>query len=121
MGHSLGGNFTLFVLEQEILNNINYFKNYVAASPYLGYCNDALIKQFQNITVSDSGKQINLILSIGGNEDEEAEYTNKFNSFVQLLSTSNFKTIKLIHEFFPLFGHMETAVPTFTKAIKEIK
>jgi predicted alpha/beta superfamily hydrolase len=121
MGHSLGGNFTLFVLEQEILNNINYFKNYVAASPYLGYCNDALIKQFQNITVSNSGKQINLILSIGGNEDEEAEYTNKFNSFVQLLSTSNFKTIKLIHEFFPLFGHMETAVPTFTKAIKEIK
>lgn len=121
MGHSLGAYFTLYVLEQEMQNKHHYFKNYVAASPYLGYCNDALIKQFQNMTFNESSNQLKLILSAGGNEDEEVGYTNKFYSFVQFLSTSNFKTIKLKPEFYPLFGHMETAVPTFTRALKEIK
>lgn len=124
MGHSLGGYFTLFALEQSIMNKNNSFKNYVAASPSLEYCNSYLINQFYNISNFNKNKKT-LFLTLGGNEDQEdgtgTKYIDNFNSFVQLLSTSRFDNIKLKNEVYPTFLHMETAVPTFIKSLQGIK
>jgi predicted alpha/beta superfamily hydrolase len=123
MGHSLGGYFTLFTLQQELLNKSNFFKNYVAASPSLQYCNNYLIKQFQSISYNENNKT--LFLTFGANEDSEdgtgTKSIENFNLFTTLISDNKLKNIKVKREVYPKFGHMETAVPTFTKALIEIE
>ncbi len=126
MGHSLGGFFTLYALEQMMFDGINSFKNYVAASPSLDYCSGYLIKQFQNISNSDNLQVQNLFLTYGAREDSEdgghgTEGIDNFNSFVALLASNRFKNIKVRSEIYPTFGHMETAVPTFTTSLQLIK
>ncbi len=126
MGHSFGGFFTLYALEQVMFEKKNSFKNYVAASPSLDYCNNYLIKQFQNISYNDNLKQQNLFLTYGAREDSEdggkgTEGIDNFNSFVTFLANNRFKNIKVKSEVYPAFGHMETAVPTFTKSLQGIK
>lgn len=112
-------------LEQEMLNNSNYFKDYVAASPSLHYCNNYLMKQFNNIVGNDNSKQQTLFLTFGAREDTEdgtgIEGMDNFNSFVQLLSDVQFHNIKVTNEIYSSFGHMETAIPTFTQSLKGIK
>jgi predicted alpha/beta superfamily hydrolase len=126
MGHSLGGFFTLYALEQVMLDKTNSFNNYVAASPSLHYCNNYLIKQFQNISDNDNLKQLNIYLTYGAREDSEdegkgTEGIDNFNSFETLLASNKFRNIKVKSEVYPTFGHMETAVPTFTKSLQGIK
>jgi len=126
MGHSLGGYFTLYALKQEIISKNNSFKNYVAASPSLWYYNNYLIKQFQNISGNDNTNQQTLFLTFGAREDTEdgetgTEGLDNFNSFAALLSNKRFKNIKVKSEVYPSFGHMETAIPTFTKSLQEIE
>ncbi|MBX7108697.1 MAG: carboxypeptidase-like regulatory domain-containing protein [Chitinophagales bacterium] len=123
MGHSLGGFFTLYALKQMMFDKNRTFKNYVAASPTLDYCNNYLIKQFQNISYNDNLKLQNLFLTYGareGSEDggNETEGVDNFNSFVTLLASNRLKNIKVKSEVYPTFGHMETAVPTFTKSLQ---
>jgi predicted alpha/beta superfamily hydrolase len=56
MGHSLGGYFSLFALQQNQQEKTAAFKNYVAASPSLDYHNQFLLSQFKNIPASSSDK-----------------------------------------------------------------
>ena len=125
MGHSLGAYFTLFVLKQEILNTDHTFKNYVAASPSLHYGNKFLMDQWKQSVVYDNSIQQNLWLTCGAKEDIEdstgTEGIDNFNSFVHILESSKYKGINLKVEVYPAFGHMETAVPTFVKSLKEME
>ena len=125
MGHSLGAYFTLFVLMQEILNTDHTFKNYVAASPSLHYGNKFLMDQWKQSVVYDNSIQQNLWLTCGAKEDIEdstgTEGIDNFNSFVQILDSSKYKNVAVKVEIYPAFGHMETAVPTFVKSLKEME
>lgn len=125
MGHSLGAYFTLFVLMQEILNTDHTFKNYVAASPSLHYGNKFLMDQWKQSVVYDISIQQNLWLTCGAKEDIEdstgTEGIDNFNSIVHILESSKYKGINLKVEIYPAFGHMETAVPTFVKSLKEME
>ena len=121
MGHSLGGYFTLFAMQQGLSDGNNLFKRYVAASPSLHYGDQYLIKALQNATPANTNPQT-LILTIGENElEEDATVPEYFNSFVRYMNNEKYKNIKLITEVFPSFGHMDTGIPTFTKALHEIK
>jgi predicted alpha/beta superfamily hydrolase len=125
MGHSLGAYFTLFVLMQEILNTDHTFKNYVAASPSLHYGNKFLMDQWKQSVVYDNSIQQYLWLTCGAKEDIEdstgTEGIDNFNSFVQILDSSKYKNVAVKVEIYPAFGHMETAVPTFVKSLKEME
>ena len=121
MGHSLGGYFTLFAMQQGLSDGNNLFKRYVAASPSLHYGDQYLIKALQNATPANTNPQT-LILTIGEDElEEDATVPEYFNSFVRYMNNEKYKNIKLITEVFPSFGHMDTGIPTFTKALHEIK
>ncbi|MCC7027905.1 MAG: carboxypeptidase-like regulatory domain-containing protein [Saprospiraceae bacterium] len=125
MGHSLGAYYTLFVLMQEILNTDHTFKNYFAASPSLHYGNKFLMDQFKQSVSYDNSIQQNLWLTCGAKEDIEdstgTEGIDNFNSFVQILDSSKYKNVAVKVEIYPAFGHMETAVPTFVKSLKEME
>ncbi|MCW3085852.1 MAG: putative alpha/beta superfamily hydrolase [Bacteroidetes bacterium] len=117
MGHSLGGYFTLFALENDSKTKNNFFKNYVSASPSLDYCNEYIIKEFQNYPVANNDKNLrSLFLTTGGLEGDEIN----FNSFIKLLADPKFKNIRVQSENYPRYDHMETAIPTFEKGLQLI-
>jgi len=125
MGHSLGGYFTLFALQTELKERTTYFKHYIAASPSLHYHNQYLFKQFQNIAEADT-HQRTLFLTLGAREDKEdggtgTENSDNFNSFVKQLGENKFHNIKTHNVIYSEYGHMQTAIPTFTESLQEIK
>lgn len=63
-----------------------------------------------------------LVLTIGENElKEDSSIPEYYKSFIESASNKRYREIKLITETFPSFGHMDTAIPTFIKALKMLK
>ncbi|MES2515919.1 MAG: alpha/beta hydrolase-fold protein [Bacteroidota bacterium] len=123
MGHSLGGYFTLYALQQELLLNKKRFKNFVSASPSLNYGDGYLLKQFSQLRDISCENSKKLFLSFGRREDMEDYGTgtpglDDFHTLIKLFKTQ-FKSINVIKEVYPNYGHMETAVPSFLKAIEK--
>jgi predicted alpha/beta superfamily hydrolase len=123
MGHSLGGYFTLYALQQELLLNKNRFKTFVAASPSLDYGDGYLLKQFSLLPDIRGQNSKKLFLSFGKREDMEDNGTgtsglDDFNTFIKLIE-QHLKSIHVTREVYPTYGHMETAVPSFLKAIEK--
>lgn len=120
MGHSLGGYFTLYALEESLMNDDKRFLNFVAASPSLFYSNSFLISRINDLSANTTTNQ-HLIITCGSVEDaEEGDNSNTTVSNLELFESkirrqTNLKTQKQI---FPNFGHMETAIPTFIQGIK---
>lgn len=126
MGHSLGAYFTLFALEQGLLDQQSVFAHYVAASPSLHYNEGYIIDQFRSLAPVGGMQKKTLAVSFGAKEDsEEGEQqepagVNNFNSFLKALSDKQFRNLQVDSHIYPSFGHMETAIPTFTKAVEEL-
>ncbi len=120
MGHSLGGYFTLFALQNEQQKKTNVFRNYISASPSLEYSNQFLYSQFKNISSNclDKNKRT-LLLTTGALEDGE-DGGLIFNSFTKLLMESTFENMTLNKIVYPKTDHMGTAIPTFDKGLEFI-
>jgi predicted alpha/beta superfamily hydrolase len=118
MGHSLGGYFSLFALQNESRNKTHFFKNYVSASPSLDYHNRYIISQFKNLHVSNHNQQT-LLITTGGLEDGEDGGLN-FNYLLNVLLSSEFKHIRVEKMILPKTDHMATPVPTFEKGLELI-
>jgi predicted alpha/beta superfamily hydrolase len=121
MGHSLGGYFTLFALEEEITLGSHSFRQFVSASPSLHYGDQYLVKRLQQLPAGSVSPKT-LVLTIGENElKEDSSIPEYYKSFIESASNKRYREIKLITETFPSFGHMDTAIPTFIKALKMLK
>lgn len=126
MGHSLGGYFTLFALKESLQNDQNFFTHFIAASPSLDYKSNYINQQFQQLKNNPIGSPKVLLTTYGGREDSEDGGTGTagmdlFNIFCDTIAASRSANIQLTKEIYPLFGHMETAIPTFYKALKETR
>jgi uncharacterized protein len=121
LGHSFGGYFCLFAL----LNNLNQqndvFRSYIAASPSIDYNNQYLLSQFAQ--VSHDFKVPKLVYtSIGDLEDQEErgqkeKITEVFENFNQIIGKMNFKNLKYKGQVYSNFAHKETAIATFDKGL----
>jgi predicted alpha/beta superfamily hydrolase len=125
MGHSLGGYFTLFALEQALSGGVPHFKNYIAASPSLHYSDRYILHQFSVLYHPGSVGPCTLIMTMGAREDAEdggmgTEMLDAFQLMVQALLDQAGTGVVLTEEVLPAMGHMETAIPTFTKALEMI-
>lgn len=121
MGHSLGGYFIIFAMEEGLTKPNSTFNNFVSASPSLYYGNQYLIKTLQSIN-SNNLIQQKLFLTIGADElKEDKTIPEYFNSFESIIGNKKNKNIVLKTEIFPTFGHMDTAIPTFIKALEKVK
>lgn len=116
MGHSLGGFFTLFAMEQLCISNNSPFTQYVAASPSVQYGNNYLSRELQNVEPK-AGSQT-LIVTVGENEmKEEPHFKESYQSFVKSIAAKGDKDLTIITELFPNYSHMDTAIPTFIKGL----
>jgi predicted alpha/beta superfamily hydrolase len=125
MGHSLGGYFSLYVLDKAVSERNSPFRNFVAASPSLEYHDRLLFKDFDRFSESSDAAHLNLLLSYGELEDREEGGTGTkridgFNEFTKLFEKEKFRNINVKSVVYPRFAHMETAIPTFKRATLEI-
>ena len=119
MGHSFGGYFALFAFDADIRGTTHLFKNYVAASPAIGYGNDYIVKQFQS-PMRIAGNDRRMLFLTMGDKEEQIDTGTSFTEFLKILDALNPNQVAIRSEVFPGFGHMETAVPTFEKALEFI-
>jgi predicted alpha/beta superfamily hydrolase len=123
MGHSLGGYFTLFALVEGLKANRVRFTRYVAASPSLYYANQYLLRELAALTRTTPVPPLGVWLTIGGQEplDTAEGRANQaaFQEVLTGLSSAKFFALSVERTVYPGFGHMETAVPTFTTGLQE--
>lgn len=122
MGHSLGGYFTLYALQQHLSQNKNTFHSYIAASPSMDYNHNYILKEFEKISTSKiSNKRV--YVSFGSLEDEQTPDDTAalkcpvvLNELTRLLKDKN----KLIYkgDMYSNLDHMDTGFPTFVKGIQ---
>ena len=125
MGHSLGGYFTLFALQQELKSNNPIFKHFIAASPSIHYAQYYLVNQFVSMNVSEQQKSRDLFITMGSGENSEegkvtTEVSDQFNTFIKKLSDKYASVININGQVYPNLYHMETAVRTFNDGLKKL-
>jgi len=122
-GHSLGGYFTLYALQQSFQQH-PFFSGYIAASPSLHYNNYYLIKEFEKIP-KGNGVKAKVYLTYGGMEDGEAEKDATAQTTKKVLATLS----KLLKErsvvvskgdVYSALDHMNTQIPSFIKGMQWI-
>jgi uncharacterized protein len=121
-GHSLGGYFTLYALEQSLQQQHVYFSGYIAASPSLHYNNYYLLKEFEKIGKGNAVKS-KVYVAYGGLEDGDAEKDSTAQSSKKVLATLS----KLLKErsvivskedVYSNLDHMDTQIPSFIKGMQ---
>lgn len=124
MGHSLGGYFPLYVLLQQLEGRHSLFRHYVAASPSLGYADGYLLRRYPAVNNKNKAP-VSVFITWGEREDTDdgtgTQGIDEFNLFVQLLSKRQAPALQLKSNIYPGYGHMETAIPSFTEALKEME
>jgi len=121
MGHSLGGYFTLYALQQSLAGKYSIFSSYIAASPSTHYNHNYLLTQFGKVGEETQDKT-KLYVTFGGledNEEEEEDLTMlKTNQILSALSTSLKSRINYKGDIYSNLGHMDTQFPTFVKGLQ---
>jgi predicted alpha/beta superfamily hydrolase len=114
MGHSLGGYFVLYALNQNLTDSL-VFNNFIAASPSIYYHDNYLAKEISSSQTSQRNiENIKIYLTIGELEVLENQ-TNDFKIFSKILTD---KTISVQTEVYKGLEHMGTAIPTFENGIQ---
>jgi predicted alpha/beta superfamily hydrolase len=114
MGHSLGGYFVLYALNQNLSDSL-VFSNFIAASPSIYYHDNYLAKEIGSSQISQRNiENIKIYLTIGELEVLENQ-TNDFEIFSKMLSD---RKIKVQTEVYKGLEHMGTAIPTFESGIQ---
>jgi predicted alpha/beta superfamily hydrolase len=121
MGHSLGGYFTLYAMQQSLLNKTTLFHGYIAASPSTDYNHNYILKEFEKLTESNP-TNIKSYISFGGLEDEEEEDSTQLKSNTVLSSLSKSlkenNKINFKGDIYSNLLHMDTSLPTFVNGLQ---
>ncbi|ATL49304.1 hypothetical protein COR50_20170 [Chitinophaga caeni] len=122
MGHSLGGYFTLYALQQQLSSRDNLFGGYIAASPSLHYNHYYLLDAFEKLSKQDSNPA-KVYTTFGGLEDGESTEDStmlKTDESLSALSKSlkGKEGIEYKGEVFSNLDHMDTQLPSFVKGMQ---
>lgn len=129
MGHSLGGYFTCYALQQALLSGNPALRYFVAASPSLHYNNYYLLQQFKNNNPvpAHANKPLGVYIGYGGLEDNiSPEDSNTIRLPVLLkeldscFKTEAFKNTPFHSAIFSHLDHMETQMPIFLKGLNQL-
>lgn len=119
-GHSLGGYFTLYALQQQLKTHRQVFSTFIAGSPSVNYNHYALLSDVDTTTPASP---LRLYVTYGQQEDEENKndkpVPQPVASDLQAV-TKVFKGRAHIHyesDLFSNLGHMDTPLPTFHKGL----
>lgn len=122
MGHSLGGYFTLYALNQGLVNKDSTFNSYIAASPSLEYNHNYILDQFDRME-AEGNSPTKAYITFGGLEDAEDGGDPSESKTSDLLSylTLSLKSKKNMHcrgDVYSNLGHMDTPLPSFVRGLQ---
>jgi uncharacterized protein len=124
-GHSLGGYFTLYALQQQLEGKHNGFGSYISASPSLHYNNYYLLNQLKAIAPAKNNRTINVYITYGGLEESNPEEEPGAKTLAetaalltQYLSGKKNNGINCRVDIFSNFHHMDTPIPSFLKGLQ---
>ncbi len=114
MGHSFGGFFALYSMLQG--SDQSPFKNFVVASPSLGYGNAYLSELLQRYRPEDTCFKPRLFITMGEKEIDPQD--GQYNQFIDHLRAKN---CFIIHsDLMKGLDHMGTAVPTLEEGLNYV-
>jgi predicted alpha/beta superfamily hydrolase len=120
MGHSLGGYFTLYALQQQLAAKDSLFSGYIAASPSTHYNHYYLLKEFEKLDRHNSNK-VKVYTTTGGLEEAESN-----DEIIKLRTdsvlTRYFRSAAGYYkgDTYSNLDHMDTPLPTFVKGLQWI-
>ncbi|MBB5282238.1 putative alpha/beta superfamily hydrolase [Rhabdobacter roseus] len=116
MGHSLGGYFVLHALTHH-LSGQTIFTNFVAASPSIDYHTNYILDVIERLAnKGENAERAGLFLTIGALEVLE-DQPNGFKRLTEILAKKSIDTNAKVYKD---WGHMETAIPTFEEAVRQV-
>lgn len=120
MGHSLGGYFAMYALQQSLSGKDSKLHNYIAASPSLHYNNYYLLNQLKTNTVLQHANT-KVYLTYGGLEDARDTSSITLDSLsAQLAAVFPKQTNGVTYKFdiYSNLDHMDTQLPSFIKGLQ---
>lgn len=123
MGHSLGGYFTLYALQQSLLKSSGLFNGYIAASPSTHYNNYYLLHELRKMQRQNM-HNVKSYISSGGLEDGAANDTamlstakvfSSLDTSLRINAGTQYKA-----EVYSNLDHMDTPLTTFVKGLQWI-
>jgi predicted alpha/beta superfamily hydrolase len=123
MGHSLGGYFTLYALQQQLAQKKNTFSSFIAASPSADYNHNYILKEFEKLRPAEQQRNVKVYASYGGLEDnEESNFPEALKCPAMLNELSRLlkdkQKLPYRGDMYSEFGHMDMGFPTFVKGIQ---
>lgn len=123
VGHSLGGYFTLYALQQSLLKSSGFFNGYIAASPSAHYNNYYLLHELRKMQQQNK-HNVKAYISSGGLEDGADSDTAMYSTakvFSSLDTSLKINAgIQYKAEVYSNLDHMDTPLPTFVKGLQWI-
>lgn len=121
MGHSLGGYFTMYALEQSLSGKAHKLHNYIAASPSLHYNNYYLLHQLKTSTVRQPDNT-KVYITYGGLENSNDPASITLDSLSAQLAAVFPKQanggVTYKYDIYSSLDHMDTQLPTFIKGMQ---
>lgn len=114
-GHSLAGYFTLFYGLKSIEENSFTIRNIISASPSLHYNHRFIFEMEKNL--NNRFADMKLYISMGAEDMADEESMGILDSFEKQIQGRNYKGLKLKTAEFTNFGHIDAAIPGFTKGL----
>ncbi len=122
-GHSLGGYFALFAMQQNFTEGANVFSNYISASPSLHYNHYFILDELAKSKRSENANG-DAYIAYGGLEDFNDGEPIKVETkvlFERLKKSINVGDRKICEiDAYSNLNHMQTAMPAFLKGLEGV-
>jgi uncharacterized protein len=116
-GHSLGGYFVLYYLLQSAAENKYTISNFISASPSLHYNHRYLFGMEDSLSKKEKTLTGKLYISMGSRDMNDKESKNILGAFNQQVLNHHYNNLNIHADEYSNFGHMDAALPGFTKGL----
>jgi predicted alpha/beta superfamily hydrolase len=116
-GHSLGGYFVLYYILKSAGDSTFPITNFVSASPSLHYDNRYVFQMEDSISKLQKSLPAKVYISMGSKDMGDKESKGILDAFNQQIMSHHYQGLQLRVEEFSNFGHLDAALPGFTKGL----
>lgn len=120
LGHSFGGYFSLFALQQQVIEKRNDFKAFVSASPSLWYNNNYLFKLPQQLKNLPLKNTLNIYLTVGELETPKEWTTQPIQNLSKQLNAIHLSNLNLYTTVYNNLDHMDAGLISFINSLENI-
>ena len=120
LGHSFGGYFSLFALQQQVAEKRNDFKGFVSASPSLWYNSNYLFTlpiQLKNASLKDS---LSIFLTVGLLETPKEWTIKPVENMAKQLNDNHVAKLKLSTVVYTDLDHMDAGLVSFIRGMEKM-